>query len=62
MKNLKDYLKNNKMTQKELSLRTWISKKHISNIVTWKVRITEKISFKLHYVFQTEPFYFSRLN
>jgi plasmid maintenance system antidote protein VapI len=62
MKTLKDFLKENHMTQKELNLRTLISEKHISNIVKSKVNISEKISIKLHYVFNTEMFYFSRLN
>ena len=61
MKTLQDYMKEYHMTWKELSLRTLISKKHISNILTWKVKISEKISIKLHYVFWVEQFYFSRL-
>jgi len=58
---LKKYLKKEYITQKELSLRINVSEKHISNIIRWKVKISERISMKLHYVFWTEEFYFSRL-
>jgi len=51
MKGLKEYLKESHMTQKELSLRTLISQKHISNIIKGKARITPEVSIKLHYVF-----------
>jgi plasmid maintenance system antidote protein VapI len=59
---LQIYLKNEMMTQKELSLRIDISEKHISNIIKWKVKISENISLKLRYVFWTDPFYFSWLD
>jgi len=59
---LKKSLELNYMTQAELSLRTRISKKHISEMVTWKKRITERVSMTLHYVFGVEEFYFSRLD
>lgn len=58
---LQIYLKNEMMTQKELSLRIDISQKHISNIIKWKVKISARISLKLRYVFWTDPFYFSGL-
>ena len=59
--NLKEYLQKEHMTQVELSLRTWISKKHISRIVNWKAKISPRVSMKLHYVFWVDEFYFSRL-
>jgi len=58
---LKRYLLSEMMTQKELSLRIDVSQKHISNMVRWKVKISEAISLKLRFVFWTEEFYFSRL-
>ena len=56
MKILKDYLKENQMTQTELALRVDTSKKHICNLVNGKVKINERMSIKLSYVFWTEMF------
>ena len=48
---LKDILESEEMTQKDLSLRTEISEKHISNIIKGKANITPETSLKLEKVF-----------
>jgi plasmid maintenance system antidote protein VapI len=48
---LKDILESEYMTQKELSLRTEISEKHLSNIIKAKASITPDTALKLEKVF-----------
>lgn len=48
---LKDILEWENMTQSDLSLRTEISEKHISNIIKGKANITPETALKFHKVF-----------
>ena len=48
---LKDVLEWENMTQSDLSLRTEISEKHISNIIKGKANITPETALKFHKVF-----------
>jgi len=48
---LKDVLEWENMTQSDLSLKTEISEKHISNIIKWKADITPETALKFHKVF-----------
>lgn len=50
---LRDILKSEKMTQKELAKKIWVSEKNISNIINWKARITVKTAVKLKEIFGT---------
>lgn len=58
---LKDILESEDMTQKDLSLRTEISEKHISNIIKAKANITPETALKLEKVFWISSDYWNNL-
>ncbi len=58
---LRDVLNWENMTQSELSLRTEISEKHISNIIKWKANITPETALKFHKVFWTSANFWNNL-
>ena len=58
---LKDILESEEMTQKDLSLRTEISEKHISNIIKAKASITPETALKLEKVFWMSSEYWNNL-
>lgn len=52
---IKEYLEESGISQKELSLRTGISEKHISNVFSGKSRLTEEFALKLEKVVTKVP-------
>lgn len=52
---VKEYLEANEMNQKELSMRTRTSEKHISNVLNSKARLTEEMAIKLEKVMPDVP-------
>jgi addiction module HigA family antidote len=52
---IKEYLDENSISQKELSVRIGISEKHISNLLNGNSRLTEEFALKLEKVFVNIP-------
>lgn len=58
---LKELLDEYRITQKELSERTWISEKHISGIIQWKNNISPEFALKLEFVFKISASFWNNL-
>lgn len=52
---IKEYLEENKISQKELCARLGMSEKHISNLVNGKTRVTEELALNLEFVLPSVP-------